>query len=72
MPEGNSHGKNLIGTSQIELVVKLLILRVVDFLANDTISATIIRIAVRNLTPPSTQRTAPSLRRRSLDFDNFV
>jgi len=36
MPEGNSHGKNLIGTSQIELVVKLLILRVFDLLANDT------------------------------------
>jgi hypothetical protein len=35
MPEGNSHGKNLIGTSQIELVVKLLILRVFDLLAND-------------------------------------
>jgi hypothetical protein len=35
MPEGNSHGENLIGTSQIELVVKLLILRVFDLLAND-------------------------------------
>jgi hypothetical protein len=35
MPEGNSHGKNLIGTSQIELGVKLLILRVFDLLAND-------------------------------------
>ena len=35
MPEGNSHGKNLIGTSQTELVVKLLILRVFDLLAND-------------------------------------
>jgi hypothetical protein len=37
MPEGNSHGKNLIGTSQIELVVKLLILRVFDLLANDRV-----------------------------------
>jgi hypothetical protein len=36
MPEGHDHGKNLIGTSQIELVVKLLILRVFDLLANDT------------------------------------
>ena len=36
MPEGNSHGKNLIGTSQFELVVKLLILRVFDRLANDS------------------------------------
>jgi hypothetical protein len=36
MPEGNSHGKNLIGTSQIELGVKLLILRVFDPLANDS------------------------------------
>jgi hypothetical protein len=35
MPEGHDHGKNLIGTSQIELVVKLLILRVFDLLAND-------------------------------------
>jgi hypothetical protein len=37
MPEGNSHGENLIGTSQIELVVKLLILRVFDLLANDKV-----------------------------------
>jgi hypothetical protein len=37
MPEGNSHGKNLIGTSQIELGVKLLILRVFDLLANDNV-----------------------------------
>jgi hypothetical protein len=37
MSEGNSHGENLIGTSQIELVVKLLILRVFDLLANDSI-----------------------------------
>ena len=37
MPEGNSHGENLIGTSQIELVVKLLILRVFDLLANDNL-----------------------------------
>jgi hypothetical protein len=29
------HGKNLIGTSQIELVVKLLILQEFDLLAND-------------------------------------
>jgi hypothetical protein len=35
MPEGDSHGRNLIGTSQIEFVVKLLILRVFDLLAND-------------------------------------
>jgi hypothetical protein len=39
MPEGHSHGKNLIGTSQIELVVKLLILRVFDLLANDSAAA---------------------------------
>jgi site-specific DNA recombinase len=39
MPEGNSHGKNLIETSQIELVVKLLILRVFDPLANDSVQA---------------------------------
>ncbi len=38
MPEGHSHGKNLIGTSQIELVVKLLILRVFDLLASDRLS----------------------------------
>ena len=37
MPGGNSHGKNLIGTSQIELGVKLLILRMFDLLANDRI-----------------------------------
>jgi hypothetical protein len=36
IPEGDSHGKNLIGTSQIELVVKLLILRVFDLVANDS------------------------------------
>jgi hypothetical protein len=30
MPKEHSHGKNLIGTSQIELLVKLLILRVFE------------------------------------------
>jgi hypothetical protein len=35
MPEGHDHGKNLIPTSQIELLVKLLIMRVFDLLAND-------------------------------------
>src|SRR5258708_40076199 len=34
-PATRSHGKNLIGTSQIELDVKLLILRAFDLLAND-------------------------------------
>jgi hypothetical protein len=38
MPEVDSHGKNLIGMSQIELVVKLLILRVFDLLANHRLS----------------------------------
>jgi len=36
MPEEHDHGKNLIPTSQIELLVKLLIMRVFDLLANDT------------------------------------
>jgi hypothetical protein len=35
MPEEGSHCKNPIGTSQINLVVKLLIPRVFDLLAND-------------------------------------
>jgi hypothetical protein len=35
MAEEHDHGKNHIGTSQIELVLKLLILWVFDLLAND-------------------------------------
>jgi hypothetical protein len=35
-PATRSHGKNLIGTSQIELDVKLLMLRAFDLLANDS------------------------------------
>ncbi len=33
MPEGHSHGKNLIGTIRIELLAKSFILRVYDVLA---------------------------------------
>ena len=47
MPEGNSHGKDLIGTSQIELVVKLLILRVFDLLANDNIPSCFLPIQIQ-------------------------
>jgi hypothetical protein len=36
MPDEHSHDKNLIATSQTELVVKLLILRMFDLLANDS------------------------------------
>jgi hypothetical protein len=36
MPEAHSQGKNLIGTSPIEIEVKLLILRRFDLLADDT------------------------------------
>ena len=37
MPERRDHGKNLTGTPQIELVAKLLILRLHDVLTNDTV-----------------------------------
>jgi hypothetical protein len=37
MAEEHGRGKNLIATSQTELVVKLLILRMFDLLANDTV-----------------------------------
>ena len=36
MPERRDHGKNLTGTPQIELVTKLLILRLHDVLTNDS------------------------------------
>jgi len=52
MPEGDSHGKNLIGTSQIELVVKLLILRVFDRLANDTHAVLFLIVYRHFLRPP--------------------
>jgi hypothetical protein len=45
MPEGHGHGENLIGTSQIELEVKLLILRVFDLLARDSRTLAIVTIS---------------------------
>jgi hypothetical protein len=58
MPEGNSHGENLIGTSQIELVVKLLILRVFDLLANDRTSPP----PATSIAPPRRAASNPSAR----------